>query len=56
MLDNIYDSLNNDQTMVDFSWTFLKAFDAVNHQICLQKFYHYEIRETPYDWVKSPLS
>ena len=35
---------------------FAKAFDTVNHNILLQKLYHYGIRGTSLNWLQSYIS
>lgn len=55
-LDNNYNSLNNDLTIVAFFLEFFNAFNTFNHQIYLQNLHYYKIRGTPFDWFKSYLS
>ena len=44
MLDNIRNALDNGECAVDIFLDFKKAFDTVDHDILLNKFYNYGIR------------
>ena len=52
-VNNCYsDNLNMITTFVDFQ----KAFDTVSHDILLHKLFHYGIRGSVHDWLRSYLS
>ena len=54
--DKITKSLDNGEKVIGIYLDFSKAFDIVNHDILLQKLYHYGIRGTAYEWFKSYLT
>ena len=55
-LDNLYDSLNNNQLHLALYLDFSKAFDTVNHDILMSKLFHMGFRNEIYSWLKSYLS
>ena len=54
--DKITKSLDNGEKVIGIYLDFSKAFDTINHDILLQKLYHYGIRGTAYEWFKSYLT
>jgi len=56
VIDNIYCSLDNDDTAVGIFLDLQKAFDTVKHDIMLYKMYNYDIRGVAYKWFVSYLS
>ena len=52
----IIDSIDNGEVALTIFLDFAKAFDTVNHNILLKKFYHYGIRGLPLKWFESYLS
>ena len=56
MTQYVYDSLDQDYTVISFFLDFAKAFDTVNHNILLQKLEVYGIRGVALDWFNSYLS
>ena len=56
MMDEIIKALNNDDCVVEIFLDFSKAFDAVNHDILLDKLCHYGVRDNALDWFRSYLS
>ena len=54
-IDNIYENLDNSQTVVGIFLDLTKAFDTVNHDILLYKLQYYGIRGIAYQWFKSYL-
>ena len=55
-MDNIYEKLDANQTVVGIYLDLTKAFDTVNHDILLYILQNYGIRGTAYQWFKSYLS
>ena len=55
-LDCAYNAINNSSIFMTIFLDFSKAFDSVNHEILLQKLYHYGIRGLSFDWFRSYLS
>jgi len=56
VVDNIYEKLDANQTVVGIYLDLTKAFDTVNHDILLYKLQNYGIRGTAYQWFRSYLS
>ena len=56
LLDKLTNSLDNGEKVIGIYLDFSKAFDTVNHDILLQKLYHYGIRGNAYEWFKSYLT
>lgn len=54
--DTIFDALNNKQTVLNIQIDLRKAFDAVDHQILLEKLHCYGIRGKQLDWFRNYLS
>ena len=53
--DMIYDCLDNNLLVLGLFLDLKKAFDTVNHEILLQKLYHYGIRGSLFKWFESYL-
>ena len=56
LVDRITKALSEGQYVVGVFIDFSKAFDTVNHDILLQKLWHYGIRGLAYDWLSSYLN
>ena len=59
-LDNLYDSLNNDEYHLAIYLDFSKAFDTISHEILMSKLFHMGFRSDLngdiYSWLRSYLS
>lgn len=53
--DSLNTAIDNKQITCGIFLDFSKAFDPVNHNILLSKFYAYGIRGIPYNWFESYL-
>src|SRR6218665_3667002 len=56
MHDKITNAMDNNEYSVGVFFDISKAFDTVNHDILLQKLYHYGIRGMQFHWFKSYLT
>ena len=56
LTDKLINILENGEVAVGIFIDFRKAFDTVNHEILLEKLYHYGIRGTAHDWLPSYLT
>jgi len=56
LVDKISTSMDKNVYTIGIFLDLAKAFDTVNHNILLNKLYHYGIRGIAYDWFKSYLS
>ena len=56
LIDKITSTLDNGDFTIAVLIDFRKAFDTVDHEILLDKLYHYGIRGIAFDWIKSYLS
>lgn len=54
--NDIYTSLDNRLSVLSIFVDFQKAFDTVNHDILLDKLYHYGTRGTIHSWFKDYLT
>jgi hypothetical protein len=54
--DNVYDSLNNKESLAAVFLDFSKAFDTVNHRVLLSKLSHIGVRGAMHDWFRSYLN
>ena len=50
VIDDIYSSLDNSETVVGIYLDLQKAFDCVNHNILLYKLCNYGVRGVAYEW------
>ena len=56
LVDKISTSIENNKFTIGIFIDLAKAFDTVNHNILLNKLYHYGVRGIPFDWFKSYLA
>ena len=56
MLQEIYNTLDDGNLYFSMFLDLKKAFDCVSHEVLLTKLYHYGIRGTPHDWLRSYLT
>ena len=56
LIDKITSALDNGDFTIAVLIDFRKAFDTVDHEILLNKLYHYGIRGVAHDWMKSYLT
>ena len=55
LTDKLIKIMEDGDVAVGIFIDFRKAFDTVNHEILLDKLYHYGIRGTAHDWFRSYL-
>ena len=56
LLENLNNALDKGECSIGIFLDFQRAFDTVNHDILLDKLYHYGIRGPAYDWFSSYLN
>ena len=56
LIDKISSSIEKNEYTIGIFIDLAKAFDTGNHDILLNKLYHYGVRSIPYEWFKSYLS
>ena len=56
LMDKLVNALEKKEIVVGIFLDFSKAFDTVDHDILLQKLYHYGIRRCAYSWFESYLT
>ena len=55
-VNNISDAIDKDKHTIGIFMDLSKAFDTIDHNILLNKLYHYGLRGISYDWFKNYLS
>jgi len=56
VIDDIYYSLDHNETVVRIYLDLQEAFDCVNHDILLYKMYNYGVRGVAYKWFANYLT
>ena len=56
VVDECYENIDNNNSIVGIYFDLQKAFDTVNHEILLYKLYNYGIRGVLYNWLKNYLT
>jgi len=56
LVDKISTSIENNECTIDIFFDLARAFDAVYHNILLNKLYYYGIRGNAYDWCDNYLN
>ena len=56
MINELTNALENGDYVIGIFLDFSKAFDTVNHEILLDKLYHYGIRDNTLHWFQSYLT
>ena len=55
LIENICESIDKKKYVMGIFIDLKKAFDTIDHNILLNKLYHYGIRGISNDWIKSYL-
>ena len=55
IMDKLISSLDKGETVIGIFLDFSKPFDTVDHEILLQKLFHYGVRGCALDWFRSIL-
>ena len=56
LIDRLTNAVEDGEYVIGIFFDFSKAFDAVDHDILLEKLYHYGIRGCAHNWLTSYLS